>query len=196
MKKDNNNITIFLIGIIIVLLATFLILILTNKITFNTNNLKEEKREKIDEKQDNEEKEIYEITFEEEEYITKKSDGTEVSKSTRNIPKITNNKNQEAADKIVKYLTDISNKEWNDSIKKMADQVTDDNVPYKDLGVKYLYETGVTTENRLTFILTMNGGFGGVGWLSEEGYNFDAKTGDVLTTDTIAINKDEFKKYM
>ena len=196
MKKENNNLTIFLLGIIILLLATILIPLVTNTITFNTNKPKEEQtiEEQTEEKQEIEEKDTYKITYEKEEYTTKRSDGTESSKNTRNLPRIINPKNQSVADKIVKYLTDVSNKEWENNIKKMADEVTE--LPYDDLGVTYLYETGITTANRLTFILTMNGGFGGVGWLSEEGYNFDAKTGDILTTDTIAINKDELKKYM
>ena len=83
-----------------------------------------------------------------------------------------------------------------DELIDIEEYVDEFELPYDDLGVTYLYETGVVTDNRLTFLLKMNGGFGGVGWLSDEGYNFDAKTGDLLTTDTIAINKDEFKKYI
>lgn len=199
-KKNNNGMLVgLLIGIIIMLLV-FIGLFATGVINFKENieNSKQEIKNEIDEdntkeKTENQESE-YQIEYEEEEYITKRKDGTEVSKSIRNLPKITNNKNQEAADKITKYLTEISNKEWENDIKKMADQVTE--LPYDGLGVKYLFATGVVTNNRLTFLLNMNGTFGGVTWLSNEGFNFDAKTGEILTTDTIAENKEKLKQYM
>ena len=198
MKENSKNIIIILLILIIILLGTLLVLLTTGTLTLNKveekNTVKEKKETK--EEINPQEEEKYIITYEEEEYTTKKSDGTQVSKSTRNLPKIINSQNQTAADKIVKYLTDISNKEWNESIKKMADQVAEDNVPYTGLGVTYLYETGIETDNRLTFILKLNGGFGGVGWLSEEGYNFDKKTGDILTIETIAIDPTKLKEYI
>lgn len=204
MKKNNNNIVIILLGIIIVLLATLIILLATKTITWNTKTpatktetktTKEESKKEIDKTEtQTETKEQYQITYEEEEYITKRNDGSEVSRSKRNLPKITNNKNQEAANKIVKSLTDISNQNWENNIKKMADQVVE--LPYNDLGVTYLYQTGIITTNRLTFTLKMDGGFGGVGWISEEGFNFDAKTGEMLTTENVAVNSTDFKNYM
>lgn len=199
-KKNNSGILVgILIGIVIAVIVVGGLFV-TKTISFtnkeNINN--KEEKQNVDNEGINattdEEKATYQITYEEEEYTTKRTDGTEVSKSTRNLPKITNAKNQMAADKITKFLTDRSNEEWENNIKKMADQVID--LPYDGLGVKYLYETGVITNNRLTFTLSMNGGFGGVGWLSEEGYNFDTKTGEVLTTKTVAENDEELKQYM
>ena len=184
----NNKLIIILLTIIILLLLAIIFLITTNKITFTPPKENSEVKESIEDK--------YQISYEEEEYITKRSNGTEVTKNYRNIPKITNNSNQEAANKIEKYLTDISNKEWESNIKKTADEVTESEIPYNDLGVSYFYQTLDITKNRLTFLIEMDGGFGGVSWISKEGYNFDAKTGDILTTNTITNNKDEFKKYI
>ena len=198
MKKENNKIVVILLGIIIILLGAITGLLATKTITFNTksnNETKENKEEKSnDESNDNKEEDKYIISYEKEEYTTKRSDGTESTKSTRNLPKITNSKNQEAANKIVKFLTDISNQNWEDNIKKVANDSSE--LPYSDLGVTYLYETGIETDNRLTFTLKMNGGFGGVSWLAEEGYNFDKKTGELLTFDTISTNKDELEQYL
>ena len=194
-KKSNGAIIGLLIGIIIMLLV-FVALFATNTISFNSKTNNDDKTTNTKEDNTSEENNEYQINYKEEEYRTKRSDGTEISNSTRNLPVIKNNKNQNAADKIVNYLTSVSNSNWDNNVKPMADQVANDNLPYSGLGVKYLFETGVVTNNRLTFNLTMTGGFGGVSWSSEEGFNFNAKTGEILTTENIAINKDVFKKYL
>ena len=210
LKKGNNWLIIGLVGVIIVLLGIFLVLLMNNTITFHVdedknllkNTKEEDDSDGVGKKDSNDsvseknpdDSSSYKITYEEEEYIPKRSDGSVASKSRRNLPKITNRQHQEIADKIVKYLTDISNDNWENNIKKMADDVVE--LPYDDLGVTYLYETGVVTDNRLTFLLKMNGGFGGVGWLSDEGFNFDGETGELLKLNNITDDVDALKKYM
>ena len=83
---------------------------------------------------------------------------------------------------------------WNNSIKKTSDEMKDSG--YDRLGVNYLYSTGVVNENRLSFILTMSGSFGGVSWDDVKGYNFDAKTGELLTLDNISLDNDSFKNFV
>lgn len=63
-----------------------------------------------------------------------------------------------------------------------------------EFNVEYLFNTGVITNNRLTFNLVMSGGFGGVLWSEYTGYNFDAKTGELLTLDKISKDVESANK--
>ena len=90
---------------------------------------------------------------------------------------IENKNNPNAASLIENKLNEISDKMWED-IKKVADE-SDEN-PSTGLGVNYLIKTGEVTNNRLTFIVNTVGSFGGVSWDNNEGYNFDATTGNLL----------------
>ena len=79
-------------------------------------------------------------------------------------------------------LNDISNKEW-EEIKTMADESKENT--YAGIGVNYIFKNGVINSSRLTFFANVSGSFGGVSWLSDEGYNFDAETGELLKLEDI-----------
>ena len=90
---------------------------------------------------------------------------------------IKNKNNPNAASLIEKKLNETSDKMW-EEIKKMAD-ITNEN-SNTGLGAICLIETGEVTNNRLTFIVNTVGSFGGLPWDNNEGYNFDAATGNLL----------------
>ena len=161
MKK--NTIIIILL-VVTIGLATFITLLLTGTINLSTNN---------------EEDITFNVTYKEEEYVKSTSDGIEI-RNLRNIPSITNSNKKKVASKITNYLTDVSNKEW-DNIKKTTDEAVESNVKEEDMGVTLLYKESIITSGRLSFALETTGNFGGVTWNNENGYNFDAKTGKILT---------------
>ena len=180
MKNKGNILIVLLMGIIIVILLTLCILLATNTISFNVNSNKQNTGTQDNSKKDNnsdEEKNTYIINYEEEVYTTKNSQNTESTKSKRNIIKITNDNNKDAASSIETKLNSISDKQW-EEIKNMADETKENT--YQAVGVNYLFKTGVINDNRLTITASMDGNFGGVGWTSNEGYNFDATTGNLL----------------
>lgn len=179
MKK--NTIIIILLVVAIGLTA-FITLLLTGTIKLNKND-----------------NSTFSVTYKEEEYVKSTPDGIEI-RNLRNIPSITNNSNKEVADKITNYLTDISNKEW-DNIKKTTDDVVESNVKEEDMGITLLYKESIVTSGRLSFTLEMTGNFGGVSWNNESAYNFDAKTGKILTLKDIGqgtfdIVKKECEDYI
>lgn len=212
MKNDKSkNIIIIVLIIIILCLLGFIIInkALEKELSKNNINNEVDNSTNNDVSDSNLEEEnnqnVYEINYKEEEYVTKSKAGYIISTSKRNLPEITNKNNQEVANKIVSSLTDISNKNWNENIKETADQVSEmDSDKNLDLGVTYLYKTGIVNNNRLTFRLNMDGSFGGVSWPADEGYNYDAKTGDLLTLESIAtdynnlqnIIVEEIEKYI
>lgn len=181
MKK--NTIIIILLVVIAIGLATFITLLLTGTINLNTNNNND----------------TFNVTYKEEEYVKSTPDGIEI-RNLRNIPSITNNSNKKVADKITNYLTETSNKEW-DNIKKTTDDVVESNVKEEDMGITLLYKDSIITSGRLSFTLEMAGNFGGVTWNNESAFNFDAKTGKILTLkdigkDTFDIIKNECEDYI
>lgn len=179
MKK--NTIIIILL-VVAIGLATFITLLLTGTINLNSND-----------------NSAFNITYKEEEYVKSTNDGIEI-KNLRNIPNITNSNRKKVADKITKYLTDISNKEW-DNIKKTTDDVVKSNINYEDMGITLLYKDSIITNGRISFTLEMAGNFGGTTWNNESAYNFDAKTGKILTLKDIGqgafdIIKKECEDYI
>ena len=131
MKK--NTIIIILL-VVTIGLATFITLLLTGTINLSTNN---------------EEDITFNVTYKEEEYVKSTNDGIEI-KNLRNIPNITNDNRKKVANKITKYLTDKSNKEW-DNIKKTTDDVVKSNINYEDMGITLLYKDSIVTNGRLSF---------------------------------------------
>lgn len=143
-------------------------------------------------------KDKYKITYKYEEYKVKEDTTDYYIVSKRNLPVITNAYNKKAAEKIVDSLTKFSNIEWN-SIKDASDAYSD--LTYEGLGVNLIISTGSITSGRLTFTLKLDGGFGGVSWIHETGYNYDSKTGELLTLNNISNNNDDnvkntVKKYL
>ncbi len=179
MKK--NTIIIILLVVAIGLTA-FITLLLTGTIKLNKND-----------------NSTFSVTYKEEEYVKSTIDGIEI-KNLRNIPSITNSSNKEVANTITNYLTEVSNKEW-DNIKKTTDDVVESNVKEEDMGITLLYKESIVTSGRLSFTLEMTGNFGGVTWNNESAYNFDAKTGKILTLKDIGqgafdIVKKECEDYI
>ena len=198
MKYDNSkNGIILLLIIIIIILVTFIVLFASGVISFNVNKENPDNgnnKENIEEVEDNKEGVfVFDITYKDEVYTTTNDNGVLVAKSTRNLPVIVNKSNQSSVDKIVSTLTRFSDVDWN-GIKKNSDELKDS--PFEGIGVNNLFSTGVVNENRLTFILTMSGSFGGVSWDDIKGYNFDAKTGELLTFDNISLDKENFKNVL
>ena len=154
----------------------------------------EKENESLEEVQDN--KLSFDISYKEEVYTTRNKSGYIISTSKRNLPVINNSNNQDIAKKIVLSLTGISDKEWNENIKSMADEVVEmegyeNTTEDMNLGVTYLFTTGICTDRRLTFKLEMNGSFGGVSWSGESGYNYDARNGNILKLESIAYDYDK-----
>lgn len=177
------------------ILLSLIILIVTNKIDVKKKSSSEEVVEKSNNKE-NLEKSAFEITYKEETYISKNPSEYVISTNKRNLPVIASTKDslESVANIITDILTDISNAGWT-SVKLQADDYSNDLFREKEenlnLGIEYLFNTGVITDNRLTFNLTMSGGF-----LSSEytGYNFDAKTGELLTLDKISKDVESANK--
>ena len=159
---NKKTITIILLIAIIIGLIVFIILLFTDTIKLNSNN-----------------NSVFNVTYKEEEYVKSTSDGIEI-RNLRNIPSITNSNRKKVASKITNYLTDVSNKEW-DNIKNTTDEAVESNVKEEDMGVTLLYKESIITSGRLSFTLETTGNFGGVTWNNVNGYNFDAKTGKILT---------------
>lgn len=180
MKKNNNLVIIILMGIIILILVVLCILFATNKISLNLgeNNKIEEKKDKVSHQKNND----YKISYKDEEYVTKNSQNNDSTINKRNIISIKNNNNEKSALAIESKLNDISNKEW-EEIKTMADDNKENT--YDGIGVNYIFKNGVINSSRLTFLANVSGSFGGVSWLSDEGYNFDAETGELLKLEDI-----------
>ena len=134
----------------------------------------------------------FQITYTEESYKAYKENGEYTVESKRNLPVITNPANQNAADKIVKSLTDFSDKKWKE-IKEASEE-------YKDLqykaGVQYLFNTYLVKDNYIVLQANQSGDFGGVGWTAEEFYNYDAKTGNFLTLKNISTDYNKFNEII
>ena len=142
------------------------------------NNKIEEKKDKVSRQKNND----YKISYKDEEYVTKNSQNNDSTINKRNIISIKNNNNEKSALAIESKLNDISNKEW-EEIKTMEDESKENT--YAGIGVNYIFKNGVINSYRLTFFANVSGSFGGVSWLSDEGYNFDAETGELLKLEDI-----------
>ena len=178
MKDKNNKVVILLMVVIIIILAVLCILFATNKIIINNNSNQDKINNKTnDDNQSKEDENSYTISYKEETYSTKNKEGIENTNSKRNVITIENKINPNAASLIERKLNEISDKMW-EEIKNMADDSNENSST--GLGVSYLIETGEVTNNRLTFIVNTVGSFGGIPWDNNEGYNFDATTGNLL----------------
>ena len=169
-ELKNNKVVALLIVVIVVILTVLYVLFAMNKIKSNNNS-------NDNQSQKDENKNSYVINYKEENYTTKNRENIEITNNKRNVITIENKINPKAASSIENKLNEISNTNW-EEIKKMAD-ITNEN-SNTGLGVNCLIETGEITNNRLTFIVNTVGSFGGLPWDNNEGYNFDATTGNLL----------------
>lgn len=139
------------------------------------------------------------ITFKEEENVVKTPKGFIAITNKRNVPKIENKNNPEAAKKIENELLKISDAMWN-SVNKNADEYALDMDEYVDsdseLGVSYIISVGKQNDKIITFNIETIGSMGGVPWDNYEGYNFDIDTGDRLTLKSISNDYSKFTKFI
>ena len=184
---NKNQVIVLLMTVIIVILGGAYFLFATNKITFNNssnqNNLNN-KSNSGNQSQNDENNSSYVINYKEETYVTKNKEGIENTNSKRNVITIENKNDVNAASLIENKLNEISNKMW-EEIKSTADDSYENSST--GLGVSYLIETGEVTNHRLTFIINTVGSFGGIPWDNNEGYNFDATTGNLLKLDDLGM---------
>ncbi len=134
----------------------------------------------------------YEISYTEETYKSYRQDGSLTFENKRNLPVIKNTSNQTAADAIVKSLTDISNTKWSE-ITKASDEYRES--PYGE-GVNYLFSTHLVNGKYIVIKAEESGSFGGVAWSAEEYYNFDAKTGKLLSLSNISSTPSSFEQFI
>ncbi len=139
------------------------------------------------------------ITFKEEENVVKTPKGFIAITNKRNVPKIENKNNPEAAKKIENELLKISDAMWN-SVNKNADEYALGMDEYLDsnseIGVSYIISTGNQNDKIITFNIETSGSMGGVSWDNYEGYNFDIDTGDRLTLKSISNDYSKFTKFI
>lgn len=139
------------------------------------------------------------ITFKEKENVVKTPKGFIAITNKRNVPKIENKNNPEAAKKIENELLKISDAMWN-SVNKNADEYALDMDEYVDsdseLGVSYIISVGKQNDKIITFNIETIGSMGGVPWDSYAGYNFDIDTGDRLTLKSISDDYSKFTKFI
>ncbi len=126
----------------------------------------------------------FKISYKEEIYSSTKENGELSHQNKRNLPIIKNSINQPAASKIEKSLTQISDKNWS-TIKQSSDEYKENS--YIE-GVNYMLNTHFMSDNCIVFRANQSGGFGGVSWISEELYNYDTKTGDILSLNNVTTD--------
>lgn len=148
---------------------------------------KEEKNDESSEKKDS-----FEISFEEETYVTKNEKGEVVSENKRNVPTIKNEANQEIADKIQKSIREISDKNWK-YIKESSDEY---NYIQPTAGVSYMLSTATVADNYITFKAEQSGSFGGVGWDATEIYTYDLKSGELVDLKGFAKDEEKFVEFL
>ena len=182
MKKGASVVIAVLITIIVVLIV-FMGLLLTGVVDININNdntnnvndnISNNNFDNIN-NNDNKKNEII-VTYKDDVFEKKLERGK--LKNTRNLPVIKNSNNQTAADKIVNYLTNISNKDWKQAngVENAAAGLDDNSI----VGVSYLFNTLINNENLLSIGYNLEGSMGGPSWTGVWGYNFNPNTGDIL----------------
>ena len=177
-----------LIGILFslnIVLVVFIFLILTGvvDVRFGDNVSDNNEKAVIENNKDESKDYVFDVSYKDDVFEQKIGEGS--LKNIRNLPVIKNDKHQDVADKIVSYLTDISDKNWKD-VNKFNTDVTD----FKyNIGVSYLFSTLVNNGEILSVDYKLNGSMGGVSWVGYWGYNFNPKTGDVLKITDVLVEE-------
>ena len=202
-KKSNGLIIGILIGVIVCLIVVIGLLV-SGVINFKVDNSSKTTEssestskdlsddEKVSENSD------FVITYKEETEEFKNSNGNVVITNKRNLPVINSDDNKSSADKIVNYLTTLSDKDWNELKDTSSDNAKDFPDSY-NVGVEYMFSTVMNTISIVSFSYDMSGSMGGVSWLGNWGYNFDKSSGDVLKFDDVINNsnaKDNLYDYI
>lgn len=139
----------------------------------------------------------YEISFEDEEYVTRNTENKVVFRNTRNIPTVKCSNNPDAAKKIEESLKKISDEKWK-SLKDSADEYTKEGMKAYDepYGVSYIMSILVNNNKYVTIRIDQGGSMGGVSWTGIELFTYDAETGNLLTIDDMAKDSDSLKQLL
>ncbi|MGN1379195.1 MAG: RsiV family protein [Bacilli bacterium] len=171
MKKNNKWLTIIIL-IILVLLCLCIILLLSYKfLNYNITENKDVNNLIVDD---------FKISYVEEIYSKKNNNGLVLIENKRNLP--ISETNNYSENKIVNYLTGISDKDWN-NLKNETNEIIEqynDTTTSMNIGVNYLFSTEKITKEFCSISYTMSGDMGGVSWSSINGYVFDVQNGDIL----------------
>lgn len=193
MEKDKNRKR--NIRWILIFVATAFIVAASVNIGIQISNyLNENKKDNESSLSKKEETKDFKIDYKEETYKLENSNKKTIVENKRNLPIITSEKYQEQADKIVYYLTQISDKKW-EEIKLSSDDYRKLDLNDK-VGINYSINSVEQTDKYFTFKLTTSGSLGGIGWDDEEAYTFDIKTGSVLELANISSDVDGLKQYL
>jgi len=130
----------------------------------------------------------YYATYETEKYETKNDAGEVGVINERNIITLTNAAYPKAASLIQQTLRGTMDAEWNNDLKRAADDYNNAGGAGHEVGVTYKVNLEYQNESFVTFSITMTGGYGGVGWTADYIYSFDTKTGERITIDTCTDN--------
>jgi cell division protein FtsL len=133
----------------------------------------------------------YYATYETEKYETKNQAGEVSVINERNIITLTNAAYPKAATLIQQALRSTMDDEWNNDLKRAADDYSEAGSAGHEVGVTYKVNLEYQNENFVTFSITMTGGYGGVGWTADYIYSFDAKTGERIGIDTCTEHPDQ-----
>lgn len=139
----------------------------------------------------------YEISFDDEEYVTRNSENEVVFRNTRNIPTVKCGNNLDAAKKIEESLRGITDKQWKE-INDSADEYTAGGMKAYDhpYGVSYMMKTLAKNNKYVTIQIDQGGSMGGVSWTGIELFTYDAETGNLLTIDDMAKDSDSLKQFL
>ena len=183
-----------LIGVLIAIFVVFCINVVIAQLVESKN----------DKKQTEETKESKGITvkYTDEVYNKVSKDEQLVITNTRNTPASIS---IDEADKVIEYLTNESNKDWNELID-VCDEMLNDyedglgksgrrHEEKMDLGITYTFNHYVHA-NALTFDLVTSGTLGGANWDDKKYYNFDKETGEILELKDICKKEEECKLFL
>lgn len=203
-EKNSNikNLILKIIIIILLIIVVFLLINIKNNQHKPAENNNENQTQQNDKENNNnidkpikEKEDKFIVEYEEETYETKNNKGIITTKNKKTIVKITNEKYPEIAKQIEKSVNTKINDEWQNSIISSANELNKEinegdmaifkENDYDGLGAHIIASNIELTSNIITFYTELSGSFGGVGWFEYKGYNYDKKTGELLTLKTI-----------
>ena len=203
-KKAFKSVKItFLISAIVIIVMMVAIKILTitirEKSTNTTNNQADSSIDVSEEETEEDEPEVvdptadpkYYATYETEKYEAKNEAGKVSAKNERNVITLTNAAYPKAAALIQQSLRSTMDAEWNNDLKRAADDYNDAGSGEEEVGVTYKVNLEYQNENFITFSIIMSGGFGGVTWNADYLYSFNTKNGERIGIDTCTEHPDQ-----
>ena len=144
------------------------------------------KKEEITKKEEN--TKDFKIEYKEEVFSLKNKKGKEMIENKRYLPILTSDNFQLQADKITSYLSAFSDSVWNDILEQSKLFV--DELEQK-VGVNYIPKVIEQNDIYFTFVYDMSGSLGEFAKEDRKGYTFSVVTGDILTLDSISLDKEK-----